>query len=150
MEKNRSYLPLGSLPCQIQPCSETQPKKVLLVDDEKEIQDLLFFRLTRHGYQVTCAQDGVQALTAVHEHLPDIILLDLCLPKLSGEEVCKAVREDLDEHIAGIPIIMITAKDGEVDRIIGRIIGADAYVSKPFDSSNLLDIMDGFSGSEIS
>ncbi len=100
---------------------------ILVVDDEPKVCDLLKVYLERSGYGVLCAKDGSSALTAVERHSPDLILLDLNLPGMDGIEVCKQIRKTSD-----IPIIMITARDEEADRIVGLEIGADDYVTKPF------------------
>jgi len=115
---------------------KTQPvlkKRVLIIEDEPGVRIPLLIRLRNLGFKVATAHDGQQGLEDARYLKPDLILLDLMLPRLSGEEICKAIREDEDESIANIPIIMITAKDSEVDRMVGKIIGSNAYLTKPFD-----------------
>lgn len=107
--------------------------KLLVVDDEKPIADILKFTFEREGYQVVCAYDGEEALTAVQEERPDLILLDVMLPGRDGMEVCRAVRQSHD-----VPIIMLTAKDSELDKVLGLELGADDYVTKPFSSRELV------------
>jgi len=100
---------------------------ILLVDDEDAIQKLLSFPLRRDGYEVIEARDGEAALTRFAEEKIDLVVLDLALPKLDGLEVCRRLRA----HSA-VPIIMLTARDEEVDKVIGLEIGADDYITKPF------------------
>ncbi len=108
-------------------------KKILVVDDEKPIADILQFNLKKEGYAVYCAYDGNQALEMVEEVKPDLILLDIMLPNKDGMEVCREVRKKYE-----IPIIMLTAKDSEIDKVLGLELGADDYVTKPFSTRELL------------
>jgi two-component system response regulator VicR len=107
--------------------------RVLIVDDEPPIIDMLTYNLKRAGYQVASASDGEAALTAARRDPPDLVILDLMLPKLDGLEVCRALRRERD-----VPIIMLTARDSEVDRVVGLEMGADDYVVKPFSVRELL------------
>ncbi len=93
-------------------------KKILVVDDEKPISDIVKFNLTKEGYEVYTAYDGQEALDQVEEVVPDLILLDLMLPKVDGLEVARQVRKSHD-----MPIIMVTAKDSEIDKVIGLELG---------------------------
>ena len=104
-------------------------KKILVVDDEKPISDIVKFNLTKEGYDVYTAYDGEEALEKVEEVVPDLILLDLMLPKMDGLEVAREVRKTYD-----MPIIMVTAKDSEIDKVLGLELGADDYVTKPFSN----------------
>lgn len=108
-------------------------KKILVVDDEKPIADILQFNLRKEGYEVYCAYDGHEALRKVEEIQPDLILLDIMLPQLDGMEVCREIRKKYD-----MPIIMLTAKDSEIDKVLGLELGADDYVTKPFSSRELI------------
>ncbi len=108
-------------------------KKILVVDDEKPIADILQFNLKKEGYAVYCAYDGNQALEMVEEVNPDLILLDIMLPNKDGMEVCREVRKKYE-----MPIIMLTAKDSEIDKVLGLELGADDYVTKPFSTRELL------------
>nr|WP_319216100.1 response regulator YycF [uncultured Trichococcus sp.] len=108
-------------------------KKVLVVDDEKPISDIIKFNLTKEGYDVFTAFDGEEALAQFAEVGPDIILLDLMLPKMDGLEVCREIRKTSD-----VPIIMLTAKDSEIDKVLGLELGADDYVTKPFSNRELV------------
>lgn len=107
--------------------------KILVVDDERPIADILEFNLEKEGYEVECAFDGEEAIQKALESKPNLILLDIMLPKKDGLAVCREIRKTLD-----IPIIMLTAKDEEVDKVIGLEIGADDYVTKPFGTRELL------------
>ena len=108
-------------------------KKILVVDDEKPISDIVKFNLTKEGYEVSTAYDGEEALKMVPEVEPDLIILDLMLPKIDGLEVCREVRKNYD-----MPIIMVTAKDSEIDKVLGLELGADDYVTKPFSNRELV------------
>ncbi len=108
-------------------------KKILVVDDEKPITEIVKFNLTKEGYDVYTAYDGEEALEKVEEVQPDLILLDLMLPLKDGLEVCREVRKTHD-----MPIIMVTAKDQEFDKVLGLEMGADDYVTKPFSNRELI------------
>ncbi|MFC4077266.1 response regulator YycF [Salinithrix halophila] len=107
--------------------------KILVVEDERPIADILQFNLSKEGYNVECVYDGEDAIRRVSEEPPDLILLDLMLPGADGIEVCRRVRQSHQ-----MPIIMVTAKDSEVDKVLGLEIGADDYVTKPFSNRELL------------
>ncbi len=108
-------------------------KKILVVDDEKPISDIIKFNLEKEGYEVVVAFDGEEALEKVEAEDPDLIILDLMLPKVDGLEVAKRVRA---KHTT--PIIMVTAKDSELDKVLGLELGADDYVTKPFSNRELV------------
>ena len=108
-------------------------KKILVVDDEKPISDIIKFNLKKEGYDVYTAYDGEEALQKVEEANPDLILLDLMLPKIDGLEVAREVRKTHN-----MPIIMVTAKDAEIDKVLGLEMGADDYVTKPFSNRELV------------
>ncbi|HER2812646.1 TPA: response regulator transcription factor [Streptococcus pyogenes] len=108
-------------------------KKILIVDDEKPICDIIKFNLTKEGYDIVTAFDGREAVTIFEEEKPDLIILDLMLPELDGLEVAKEIRKT-----SHVPIIMLSAKDSEFDKVIGLEIGADDYVTKPFSNRELL------------
>jgi two-component system response regulator VicR len=107
--------------------------KVLIVDDEPAIIDVLSYNLERASYEVIIARDGEQALAMTRREQPDLIVLDLMLPRLDGLEVCRTLRRERD-----VPIIMLTALDAEVDRVVGLELGADDYVVKPFSVRELM------------
>src|SRR5512137_1145310 len=100
--------------------------RVLVVDDEPSIVELLAYNLKRANYEVVIARDGEEALAKARQSQPDLIILDLMLPRLDGLEVCRALRRERE-----VPIIMLTARDSEVDRVVGLELGADDYVLKP-------------------
>ena len=102
-------------------------RRILLVDDEPSIQKMLVHALEREGFQVNAVGDGEAALEAFGSYEPHLIILDIMLPKLDGTEVCRRIRSQSD-----VPIIMLTAKDDEIDRVVGLELGADDYVTKPF------------------
>ena len=108
-------------------------KTILVVDDEKPIADILQFNLIKEGYTVICAYDGEEALEKVEEQQPDLMLLDIMLPKRDGMEVCREIRKKYD-----FPIIMLTAKGSEIDKVLGLEMGADDYVTKPFSTRELI------------
>ena len=107
--------------------------KILVVEDEANLREPLVYLLQKEGYDVVEAEDGNTALTVFDEHNPDLILLDLMLPGLSGNEVCREIRLS-----SNVPIIMLTAKDTEIDKVVGLEIGADDYVTKPYSTRELL------------
>ncbi|MFV0373244.1 response regulator [Microbacterium sp.] len=107
--------------------------RVLIVEDEPDLADPLAYLLRREGFDVEIAEDGPAALTAVGHQAPDIVLLDLMLPGMPGTEVCRVIRST-----SSVPIIMVTAKDSEVDIVVGLELGADDYVTKPYSSRELL------------
>ncbi len=113
-------------------------KTILIVEDELSASKFLSLRLQKLGFEVLTAFDGMAGLKEATEKLPDLIILDLMIPKLPGEEVCKSIRESFDEKIAKIPIIMLTGKDALVDKVVGKVIGANAYLTKPYEFEDLL------------
>ena len=113
-------------------------KKILIIDDEPDLTDVVEARLQRNGYQTCVASDGQEGLRLAKEIRPSLIILDLKLPKLAGLEVCRAIREDRDSTFGRTPfsytpIIMLTGKSDDVDRVIGNVLGADHYFTKPFE-----------------
>ncbi len=108
-------------------------KTILIVDDEQPIRDILVYNLSKEGYRTIEAGDGVTAVDIALEKKPDLILLDIMLPKMDGLSVCKRIKNSLN-----VPIIMLTAKDGEIDKILGLELGADDYITKPFSVRELV------------
>ena len=108
-------------------------KTILVVDDEKMIRNLLNINLTKEGYNVIEAVDGLEAVELATEKKPDLILLDVMIPKLDGLSVCKRIKNTMN-----VPILMVTANDSEVDKILGLELGADDYVTKPFSIRELI------------
>jgi DNA-binding response OmpR family regulator len=110
-------------------------KRVLIADDEPNIVVSLEFLMKREGHQVSVARDGAAALEAIRRDRPDLVLLDVMMPRLSGFEVCQSVRAD--ETLAGVKILMLTAKGRDTDLAQGLGVGADAYMTKPFSTKEL-------------
>lgn len=111
-------------------------EKILVVDDEEHILELIKFNLENNGYKVILASNGIDAVKQAKAEAPQLILLDLMLPGMDGYDVCKEIRRD--NNISNIPIIMITAKGEELDKILGLELGADDYITKPFSIRELL------------
>jgi len=114
-------------------CVLLNEKKILVVDDEKPISDIIKFNLVKEGFNVICAFDGDEALKMVYQTQPDLVILDVMLPKYDGFQVCKKIRESFS-----MPIIMLTAKEEEVDKVLGLELGADDYITKPFGMRELV------------
>lgn len=108
---------------------------ILAVEDEKDILDLVDFNLSQAGYRVVRAQDGLEGLRLARAERPDLIVLDLMLPGMDGKEFCRRIRQDAE--LKSVPVVMLTAKAEEIDRIIGFEIGADDYLTKPFSIREL-------------
>lgn len=122
-----------------QPASSSSTAKkrtILVVDDEKDLVDLITYNLQRNGYHVVCALNGTEALELAQKHVPDLVVLDLMLPGIDGTEVARRLKGDA--RTAQVPIIMLTAKGEETDVVVGLTIGADDYVTKPFSMKILL------------
>ena len=107
-------------------------RTILVVDDETTLRETLVDALETEGFRVVSAADGREALTVFRAERPDLVLLDLMLPELSGIEVCRIIRAE-----SGVPIVMLTAKDSELDKVVGLELGADDYVTKPFSLREL-------------
>lgn len=113
--------------------TQNKRKTILIVDDEKPIVDILVYNLEKEGYNTLEANDGEEAINVAFEKKPDLILLDIMLPKVDGLTVCKKIRNSFN-----MPIIMISAKDEEIDKILGLELGADDYITKPFSVRELV------------
>jgi DNA-binding response OmpR family regulator len=111
----------------------TENAVILLVDDETSILDVVRYNLEKAHYRVVTAQDGLEAIQLAQSEKPDLLILDLMLPRLDGFEVCRRIRAE-----SNVPIIMLTARDEEVDRVVGLELGADDYVVKPFSTRELI------------
>ena len=112
---------------------EKDVKTILIVDDEQPIRDILVYNLEKEGYKTIEASDGITAVNMALSEKPDLILLDIMLPKLDGLSVCKRIKNSYN-----VPILMLTAKDGEIDKILGLELGADDYITKPFSVRELV------------
>jgi DNA-binding response OmpR family regulator len=115
------------------PAAQEAPKRILIVDDEPVVVEVLHRYLNRDGFEVSVAADGAEALRIAEQWAPDLIVLDLMLPVVDGLEVCKRIRQQ-----SSVPIIMVTAKGEESDRIVGLEVGADDYVVKPFSPREIV------------
>lgn len=109
------------------------PEKILVVEDEQTLQETLAYNLTRQGYEVETVGDGIKALDLARESHPDLIILDIMLPGIDGFEVCRILRQEMTT-----PVLMLTARDDEIDRVVGLEVGADDYLTKPFSMRELL------------
>jgi two-component system, OmpR family, response regulator len=107
--------------------------KILVVDDDKNILDVLKYNLAKEGYNIATAEDGIKALELARQEKPDLIILDIMLPGLGGLEVCRILRKEM-----AVPILMLTAKIEEIDKVVGLELGADDYMTKPFSLRELL------------
>jgi len=110
--------------------------RILVIEDDRDIAELVRYNLEKEGFQVTCSADGVAGLAQVRKLPPDLLILDLMLPKLPGLEICKEIRRD--SALGRLPILMLTARGEEPDRVVGLELGADDYVSKPFSPRELV------------
>jgi two-component system phosphate regulon response regulator PhoB len=110
-------------------------KTILVIEDEKDLAELISFNLTKEGYRVITALDGTSGLESARSNNPDLIILDLMLPGINGFEICKILK--VNEKTARIPVVMLTAKGEEIDRVVGFEVGADDYMVKPFSNREL-------------
>jgi len=108
-------------------------EKILVVEDEPSLQETLVYNLEKQGYGVEAVGDGLLAIEAARKNVPDLIILDIMLPGIDGIEVCKTLRKDMS-----VPILMLTARDDEIDRVVGLEVGADDYLTKPFSMRELM------------
>ncbi len=111
-------------------------KKILVIEDEKDLADLLVFNLEKEGFKMLCSHDGISGLEEARREEPDLVVLDLMLPGMMGTEVCKELRKE--SRTSRIPVLMLTAKGEEIDRVVGFEVGADDYIVKPFSMRELL------------
>ena len=112
-------------------------RRILVVDDSPFIQELVKDILTRSGFEATTAMNGHEAMVAIGEDPPDLVLLDIIMPEMSGYQVCRLIRND--ERLKALPVVMMTAKDTQKDRFWGLEVGADAYITKPIEEQSLLE-----------
>jgi len=118
------------------PSRDGERQRVLVVEDEQDIRELVRFNLEQEGFSVAAVEDGERALAALHKQRPALVILDLMLPGMTGLDVCRRIRNDAT--LVNLPIVMLTAKAGESDRVVGLEMGADDYVTKPFSPRELV------------
>ncbi len=111
-------------------------ERIVVIEDEADILELLHYNLSREGYRVTASQDGEEGLRAIRDQAPDLVLLDLMLPGIDGLEICRRIKAD--PATSSTPIMMVTAKGEETDVVLGLQMGADDYVTKPFSPRELM------------
>lgn len=111
-------------------------KRILIIEDDRDIVELVRYNLANEGFQVAAAFDGTSGLTNLKKSPPDLLLLDLMLPKMSGLDICREIRKD--ESLNRLPVLMLTARGDEADRVVGLEMGADDYVTKPFSPRELI------------
>jgi phosphate regulon transcriptional regulator PhoB len=131
--KSPSY---GTLPPGRRAVRSICMKRILIIEDDRDIVELVRYNLANEGFQVSSAHDGSTGLSTLKKTPPDLLLLDLMLPKLSGLEICREIRRD--DSLNRLPILMLTARGEEADRVVGLEMGADDYVTKPFSPRELL------------
>lgn len=123
-----------------------EQRKILIVEDEESLLKLESILLTTRGYNVTGVSDGLTALREVEENRPDLVLLDIMMPGIDGFEVCRRLKEN--SNTKDIPVVMLTAKKSSADQARGLEVGADAYVTKPFKSGRIIEIIEGLLNKE--
>ena len=111
-------------------------KRILIIEDDRDIVELVRYNLANEGFQVSAAHDGAGGLATLRKSPPDLLLLDLMLPRASGLDICREIRKD--ETLNRLPILMLTARGDEADRVVGLEMGADDYVTKPFSPRELI------------
>lgn len=119
-------------------------KKILVVDDESDIIEILKFMLEAHGYECITATDGEEGLKAAKEENPDLIILDVMMPKINGYKICRLLK--FDNKYKNVPIFMLTARSQDEDKIIGEETGADEYITKPFDVDFVVEKVKSYIG----
>lgn len=126
----------ATLPSSRRSVRSVRMKRILIIEDDRDIVELVRYNLANEGFQVNAANDGSTGLSTLKKSPPDLLLLDLMLPKLSGLDICREVRKD--ESLNRLPILMLTARGEEADRVVGLEMGADDYVTKPFSPRELI------------
>ena len=127
---------LHSRPVAAQPSRPIEMKRILIIEDDRDIVELVRYNLAKEGFHVSSASDGSTGLSTLKKTPPDLLLLDLMLPQLSGLDICREIRRD--DSLNRLPILMLTARGEEADRVVGLEMGADDYVTKPFSPRELL------------
>jgi len=123
-------------------------KKILVVDDSKTILHKASKMLTQAGYEVMTAEDGFDAISKVTDFDPDLVFIDIVMPKLDGYQTCSLVKNN--KQYQSTPIVMVSSKDGLFDRARGSIVGAEGYINKPFDETDLLGAVEKYAESTVS
>lgn len=123
-----------------------EKNRILVVEDEESLLKLESILFTSKGYQVTGVRGGVDALRSISQDRPDLVVLDIMLPDMDGFEVCRSIKEDPETR--SIPVVMLTAKKSSRDLEAGRVAGADAYITKPFKSVKVLEVIGGLLGNQ--
>ncbi len=116
-----------------------EEKTILIIEDEPSICEVIKLRVEMAGYMTIVANDGAAGFQGILEKRPSLVILDLNLPKITGEQICKEVKDSYDKSLSKIPIIIVTGKGDDIDRVCGRAMGADAYLTKPFSLEDLMD-----------
>lgn len=122
----------------------TEKKQILVIEDDEDVRNSLVRHLEYWGFYAWAAEDGEEGLRLAMQVLPNLIILDLSIPKLPGSEVCKTLKENQDKRYRQIPIIMLTGRVDEADQVLGRVIGASFYMTKPFRAEDLLEQINRF------
>jgi DNA-binding response OmpR family regulator len=120
------------------------PQRVLVVEDEPNIVESLSFLVRQAGYNILIARDGLAAIRTMEDHIPDLILLDVMLPRMDGYDVCRSIRAD--KRLSHIPIIMLSAKGKDLDRRKGLELGANEYLTKPFSTREVVSMLKTYLG----
>uniref|UniRef100_C6E0Z2 Response regulator receiver protein n=1 Tax=Geobacter sp. (strain M21) TaxID=443144 RepID=C6E0Z2_GEOSM len=123
-----------------------EKNRILVVEDEESLLKLESILFTSKGYQVTGVRGGIDALRSISQERPDLVVLDIMLPDMDGFEVCRSIKEDPETR--SIPVVMLTAKKSSRDLEAGRVAGADAYITKPFKSVKVLEVIGGLLGNQ--
>ncbi|NNE67930.1 MAG: response regulator [Pyrinomonadaceae bacterium] len=116
--------------------TKAEGKKILVVDDSPTVRKLISGKLEKCGHEPICAVDGMDALAKINEEVPDLILLDITMPRMDGYQVCKLIRSN--EATKDVPVVMISGKDGFFDKVRGRMAGTSNYITKPFGPETLM------------
>ncbi len=117
-------------------------RKILVVDDSATVRKLISSKLEKSGHEVQCAIDGIEALEKINEVVPDLILLDINMPRMDGYQVCKLIRNN--EATKDVPVVMISGKDGFFDKVRGRMAGTTGYITKPFGPETLMKTVETY------
>ncbi|HBR56124.1 MAG TPA: hypothetical protein DEA22_01415 [Blastocatellia bacterium] len=120
---------------------------MLVVDDSPTVRKLISGKLEKCGHNVICSEDGIEAMDAIADCIPDLILLDITMPRMDGYQVCKLIRAKAET--ADVPVIMISGKDGFFDKVRGRMAGTSGYITKPFGPETLMRAVDSYLNSEL-